>query len=64
MGGETTRLKEAAEVVAVAVDNAVLDGRPCDVDELLDMEKCDLYLEGAGEDMKRGLHRAADQREK
>jgi hypothetical protein len=41
-GGETTRLKEATELVAVAVDNAVLDRGPWDVDELLDMEKCDL----------------------
>jgi hypothetical protein len=28
------------------------------------MEKCDLYLEDAEEDMRRGLHRAADQLEK
>jgi len=28
------------------------------------MEKCDLYLEDAEEDMKRGLHRAANQLEK
>ena len=41
-GGETTRLKEAAELVAVEMDSAVLDGGPWDVDELLDMEKCDL----------------------
>jgi len=43
---------------------AVLDGGPCDVDKLLDMEKCDLYLEDAEEDMKRGLHTPADQLEK
>jgi hypothetical protein len=41
-----------------------LDGGPCDVDKLLDMEKCDLYLEDAEEDMKRGLHILADQLEK
>jgi hypothetical protein len=28
------------------------------------MEKCDLYLEGSEEDMRRGLHRDADQLEK
>jgi hypothetical protein len=33
-----------------------LDGGPCDVDKLLDMEKCDLYLEDAEEDMKRGFY--------
>jgi len=37
---------------------------PWDVDEQLGMEKCDLYLEDAEEDMRRGLHRAADQLEK
>jgi hypothetical protein len=41
-----------------------LDEEPCDVDEQLGMEKCDLYLEDAEEDMMRGLHRAADQLEK
>ena len=30
----------------------------------LGMEKCGLYLEGAKEDMRRGLHRDADQLEK
>jgi hypothetical protein len=38
-----------------------LDEEPWDVDEQLGMEKCDLYLEDAEEDMRRGLHRAADQ---
>jgi hypothetical protein len=28
------------------------------------IEKCGLYLEGAEEDMRRGLHKAADQLEK
>jgi hypothetical protein len=41
-----------------------LDEEPWDVDEQLGMEKCDLYLEGAEEDMRRGLHRATDQLEK
>jgi hypothetical protein len=41
-----------------------LDEEPWDVDEQLGMEKCDLYLEEAEEDMKRGLHRATDQLEK
>ena len=43
---------------------AALDEEPWDVDEQLGMEKCDLYLEDAEEDMMRGLHRAADQLEK
>ena len=43
---------------------AALDEEPWDVDEQLGMEKCDLYLEDAEEDMRRGLHRAADQLEK
>jgi hypothetical protein len=41
-----------------------LDEEPWDVDEQLGMEKYDLYLEDAEEDMMRGLHRAADQLEK
>jgi hypothetical protein len=41
-----------------------LDEEPWDVDEQLDMEKCDVYLEEAEEDRRRGLHRAADQLEK
>jgi hypothetical protein len=41
-----------------------LDEGPWDVDEQLGMEKCGLYLEGAEEDMRRGLQRAADQLEK
>jgi hypothetical protein len=41
-----------------------LDEEPWDVDEQLGMEKCDLYLEDVEEDMRRGLHRAADQLEK
>jgi hypothetical protein len=41
-----------------------LDEEPWDVDEQLGMEKCDLYLEDVKEDMRRGLHRAADQLEK
>jgi hypothetical protein len=41
-----------------------LDEGPWDVDEQLGIEKCGLYLEGAEEDMRRGLHRAADQLEK
>jgi len=57
-------LKEAAEVAAVAVDNAVLDKRPWDVDEQLGMEKCGLYLEGAEKDTRKGLHRVVDQLEK
>ena len=48
----------------MAVDNAVLDEEPWDVDEQRGMEKCDLYLEDAEEDMRRGLHRAADQLKK
>jgi hypothetical protein len=51
-------LKETAEAAAVAVDNAALDEEPWDVDVQLGMEKCDLYLEEAEEDMRRGLHRA------
>ena len=43
---------------------AVLDEGPWDVDEQLGMENCGLYLEGAEEDMRRGLQRAADQLEK
>ena len=46
------------------VDSAALDEEPWDVDMQLGMEKCDLYLEEAEEDMRRGLHRAADQLEK
>jgi hypothetical protein len=41
-----------------------LDEEPWAVDEQLGMEKCDLYLEDVEEDMRRGLHRAADQLEK
>jgi hypothetical protein len=41
-----------------------LDEEPWDVDVQLGMEKCDLYLEEAEEDMRRGLHRAAGQLEK
>jgi hypothetical protein len=41
-----------------------LDEEPWDVDEQLGMEKCDLYLEGVEEDMRRGQHRVADQLEK
>ena len=43
---------------------ATVDEESCNVDEQLGMEKCDLYLEDAEEDMRRGLHRAADQLEK
>jgi hypothetical protein len=39
---EAAKLVAVAVVVAVAVDSAVLDGGPWDVNELLDMEKCDL----------------------
>jgi hypothetical protein len=48
----------------VPVDSAALDEEPWDVDMQLGMEKCDLYLEEVEEDMRRGLHRAADQLEK
>jgi hypothetical protein len=41
-----------------------LHEEPWDVDEQLGMEKCDMYLEDAKEDIKRGLHRVADQLEK
>jgi hypothetical protein len=41
-----------------------LDEEPWEVDEQLGMEKYDLYLEDAEEDMRRGHHRAADQLEK
>jgi len=37
-----------------------LDEEPWDVDEQLGMEKCDLHLEDAEEDMRRGLRRAAE----
>jgi hypothetical protein len=47
-----------------ALSWAALDEEPWDVDEQLGMEKFDLYLEGTEEDMRRGLHRAADQLEK
>jgi len=43
---------------------AVLNEGPWHVDKQLGMEKCGLYLEGAKEDMRRGLHRDVDQLEK
>ena len=46
------------------MSSVAVDKESWDVDKQLGMEKCDLYLEDAKEDIRRGLHRAADQLEK